>query len=188
MRASADDVPAFRAAVSAITHEPVDYFNARLGTPTVDQMLEYAAVMVWVNYAFYDNVELGDRLADYVDRGGRVILGQACSPTYYSSLAGRIMTSEYCPVASTSSYSYPATTYAGPSADCVTLLGPIYALSSNHTDIVTGLVPGSGSDGEFSNGSPVAAWRPDRKVYYSPGNQGMPYGATGDWRSSPLTF
>jgi hypothetical protein len=188
--AAGDDQPEFRAAVAAIIHEPVDYVNTHFGTPTMPQMLEYAAVMVWADYpySFCNNVELGDRLADYVDDGGRVILGQGCWPTYYTHLAGRIMTADYCPVADDGGISYSTVTYAGPSADCATLLGPVYELSSDWIDIITGLVPGAGSDGEFSNGSPVAIWRPDRRVYYSPGNRGMAWGLTGDWAQLTANF
>jgi hypothetical protein len=36
------------------------------------------------------------------------------------------------------------------------------------------------SDGTMSTGTLAVAWRPDRRVYYSPGNTGASYG-TGDW-------
>ena len=51
-----------------------------------------------MNYPLYDNDAMGDNLADYVDHGGRVILGQWCFPTAGNYLAGRIMTPDYCPV------------------------------------------------------------------------------------------
>jgi hypothetical protein len=97
------DNAAFRAAVSALIGAPVDYFDARSGTPTVAQMSAYAAVLLWADYSFADKVALGNNLADYVDAGGAVILGQWCLPTAGNYLWGRIMTQPgYCPATGTS--------------------------------------------------------------------------------------
>lgn len=55
---------------------------------------------VWANYAFADNVTEGSHLADFVDRGGHVVLGAFCTYTGGNCLSGRIMTDtwRYCPV------------------------------------------------------------------------------------------
>ncbi|CAD6491521.1 MAG: Peptidase family C25 [Candidatus Argoarchaeum ethanivorans] len=75
----------------------VDQFDARYDTPTLSELQEYDAVIVWPNYAFYDSVALGDVLADYVDSDGKVILGGFCWYLYGNHLEGRIMEPEYSP-------------------------------------------------------------------------------------------
>jgi hypothetical protein len=60
-------------------------------TPTLAEMQTYDVLIVWSNYAFSDPNAMGDRLADYVDGGGRVVL---CCFAYYGStgwgLGGRL--------------------------------------------------------------------------------------------------
>jgi hypothetical protein len=93
--ACADDSPTFRAALSAyLGGAPVDYWDARLATPTLTELSQYDSVLTCAYSGYADPVGMGDVLADYVDAGGRVILGQFC----YAALAGRIMTPGYCPV------------------------------------------------------------------------------------------
>jgi hypothetical protein len=77
----------------------VDIYWAQNGTPTLGELSAYDSVLVWSNYTFYDNVALGDVLADYADAGGGVVLSTFC---YYDStgwnLAGRIMNDGYSPL------------------------------------------------------------------------------------------
>jgi hypothetical protein len=171
------DNPTFRSAVGAIIGGPCDYFDARIGTPTLAQLQEYECVMTWVNYAYADSVGMGDVLADYVDAGGKVILGQW---TEYSGqvnwLEGRIMTAGYCPVDATS---VSSGSYNGDGVDCVHVVGPVTAYSSDYLDVCT-LLPGNMSDGTMTTGSLAVAFTPARGVYYSPGNTGLTY-SSGDW-------
>ncbi len=51
----------------------VDTFNARLDTPTLDELSAYDVILTWSNYPYADPVGIGDVLADYVDTGGYVI-------------------------------------------------------------------------------------------------------------------
>ena len=81
----------------------VNFFDARSSTPTLSNLQDYDAVLVWRNYGVYDPVALGDVLADYVDVGGGVVVTSACwagGPT----LQGRFMTEGYSPFVSTGSY------------------------------------------------------------------------------------
>jgi hypothetical protein len=172
-----DDNLTFRAELSAILGQRVDYYDARAGTPTLELMSHYRAVMTWVNYPYDDDLLMGDRLADYVDVGGRVILGQW---TEYSGqmnwLEGRIMEPGYCPVDATS---VSSGSYSGDGVDCVHILGPVLTYSSYYLDVCT-LLPSNWSDGTMTTGSLAVAGRFDRGVYYSPGNTGGTYGS-GDW-------
>lgn len=78
----------------------VDIFDAGGGTPTLDQLLAYGAVVVGGNYSFADPVALGDVLADYIDAGGTVV---QTVPTFYDpggsgwGLQGRFINDGYSP-------------------------------------------------------------------------------------------
>jgi hypothetical protein len=176
---SENDNAVFRAAVSAACGNAlVDYFDARVATPSVALMSGYDCVLTWANYAYSNNVQFGDNLADYVDAGGTVVLGQWCYQSdQVNWLAGRIMTAAYCPV--TVSTSYDTGSYNGDGTDCVH--NGVTAYSTDYLDRAT-LVAGNLSDGTFNNpsNSLAVAWRPDRRVYYSPGNTGATFGS-GDW-------
>jgi hypothetical protein len=175
-----DDDAAYRAAVSAACGgATVDYYDARVDTPNVPLLSTYACVFTWVNGAYADKVQFGDNLADYVDAGGKVILGQWCYQSdQYHWLEGRIMTAAYCPVTISDVFSG---SYAGDGTDCVH--DGVTAYDTSYLDIAT-LLTGNSSDGTFNitgGGSTLSvAWRPDRQVYYSTGNTGLHLG-TGDW-------
>jgi hypothetical protein len=177
------DSSGFRAVVSYLINARVDYFDARAATPTLQQLRQYRAVMTWCNYPYADAELFGDRLADYADEGNRIILGQWCFPTSANYLSGRIMTPDYCPIASASGWS--SGSYSGGHWDCVFSINPVDTLTSSYVDKITALSPGAHSAGTFTNGAPVAAWKrrtscDARDVYYSPGNTGGMY-SYGDW-------
>ncbi len=174
---SQPDNPTFRAAVAACSGATVDYFDASAGTPDVALLAAYDCVLVWGNYAFADAFLYGDNLAAYVDGGGKVILGQWCyHTTQINWLEGAIMGMAYCPITASA---YESGAYNGDGTDCVH--GGVVAYESSYFDACSPII-GAASDGTFSNpsNSLAVAWRPDRAVYYSPGNTGTDYG-TGDW-------
>jgi hypothetical protein len=175
------DNASFRSALAVLVGGPVDYMDTRTVAPTLDQLLQYDCVFTWVNYSYAAAHQMGNVLADYVDAGRRVILGQwALSGLSGTPGAGggRILQPEYCPVASLVT-SYGSGTCAGDGSDCVNLAVGSYR--TDYLDEIGALNPGALSDGTFTpDGTPAVAWRPDRRVYYSPGNTGGSYG-TGDW-------
>ena len=76
------DNGAFRTALSALLGAPVDYFDARnTGTTDRGDDAPVHAVYTWANYASRCRQRAQATLADYVDQGGRAILGQWCFPT-----------------------------------------------------------------------------------------------------------
>src|SRR5262249_28109329 len=52
----------------------VDEFNAGQGTPTLQQLQPYGAILVYSDSQFRDAKALGDVVADYYDGGGYVVV------------------------------------------------------------------------------------------------------------------
>src|SRR5262245_835918 len=94
---SESDDAAYRAAIAAGIGGGaiVDYFDARVATPSVATMLGYDAVYTWANFGYANNVLFGDNLAAYNDAGGTVVLGVFCTYTTGNFLSGLIMTAAY---------------------------------------------------------------------------------------------
>jgi len=158
--------------------QPVEFVNAMYTTPSVEEMRNYAAVFVWVDFALADKVAMGNNLADYVDMGGRVILGQWCFPTANNYLAGRIMDDPaYCPVASAAGWTAGPSLYMGDGEMCAT--ADVTTLQTNALDIIIGLQPGAMWDGHIGD-SYAAIWNANWNVWYSPGNKGG-WNQSGDW-------
>src|SRR5262249_52779257 len=72
---SDNDFPDFRASIAAQSGGTVDFWNAKYSTPTLAQLQNYDCVYTYVDSVYADPVALGNHLADYVDAGGKVILG-----------------------------------------------------------------------------------------------------------------
>jgi hypothetical protein len=69
---------------------PINVFQT---TPTLAELQHYDAVLVWSNFGFADPLALGDRLADYVDAGGGVVVATfAVTSTTTRRLGGRWQT------------------------------------------------------------------------------------------------
>jgi hypothetical protein len=179
---SQNDDPAYRAAIGAAAGAVVDYFDARAATPTAELLNTYGCVYTWIDYPCNDRVLFGDRLADYVDQGGHVVLGVFCTFTAGNSLGGRIMTAAYSPVTSpTGTNHYALDSYAKDGTTCIHR--GVTAYTSNFRDFL--VLQGAGAvDGHYTDGEIAHAYRPDRRVIYSNGcgdavNAGV--GASGDW-------
>lgn len=78
----------------------VDLFNAASGVPTLEYLQTYDVVLFWTWQAYMDwwsATTMGDRLADYVDSGGKLInlnYSMGMQPNRYP-LTGRIVTDDY---------------------------------------------------------------------------------------------
>jgi len=170
------DNPTFRSQLSAqLDGQPVDYFDTSAATPSVEYLSQYAAVFTWRGSAYADPTAFGNNLADYVDQGGRVILGMWC----LDGMGGRIMTPEYCPVTGMS-WTWPGDfCYNHDGTQCAT--ANVEHLCALWLDGILGLQPGAQSDGSLGDvGFPLAAWNAPMNVWYSTGNEGGSYGS-GDW-------
>jgi len=69
----------------------VDVLLATTNTPTLQDLLNYDAVITWSNQTYQNNNALGDVLADYVDAGGGVVVTvfAVSTTTVGRSLGGR---------------------------------------------------------------------------------------------------
>ena len=93
---AADDANTFMGEIQAFEDVTVaDFFDGRNGTPTLADLSAYNVVVCWSNFVFQDANGMGNVLADYLESGGGVVLGQFCFGTGWG-LEGRIMT-EYAP-------------------------------------------------------------------------------------------
>ena len=93
-----DDVVAKLAATCLFTQ--VDEIDAFAGTPTLGTLNAYDAVLVYSDMPFADNVAMGNVLADYVDGGGRVVVGAFSfmpSGVVPQGIGGRLSTGGYLP-------------------------------------------------------------------------------------------
>lgn len=179
LMAQADpDDAAMRAQVAGFLGSTVDYYDASDGTPSLALLQSYDAVFVWANQAFADRDAYGNVLADYVDAGGRVVLGAFTTYTSGFSLGGRIMLSGYSPVTSPSGNNYFSTSaYAGDGTS--SLWTGVSSYGARYRDIV--VLQGAGIiDGTFADGSIAGAYRPDGQVVYLGGMDTDDEDLTGD--------
>jgi len=173
------DDPAYRAAIAGLSGAIVDYFDTRAATPTADLLATYDCVYAFPNYILSDATLFGNRLADYVDGGGKVILGVFCTVGSGFWMSGRIMTSAYCPVVSpqgTNHYAYSS--YANDGKTC--LYSSVASFDCGYRDFL--VTQGSGVvDGHYVDGEIALAYRPDKRVIYCNGGGGNTLGGHGDW-------
>ena len=178
----ADD-PAYRAAIAAVTGGIVDYFDATTGTPTVAQMAPYDCVYTWANFAYANNVLMGDNMAAFVDGGGRAILGAFCTYTTGNFLSGAIMTPAYSPVVSpTGTNHFSSSNYAGDGTSCMySEFTPVSTFECTFRDFLA-LQGGGVQDGSYLDNEIAHAFRVgDGRVVYSNGAGASQLGCTGQW-------
>jgi hypothetical protein len=77
----------------------IGYFRITQTSPTLQEMMEYDAILCFTLGSISHARTIGDLLADYVDAGGGVVLGQgAFSEGTAGPIEGRIMTDGYSPL------------------------------------------------------------------------------------------
>ena len=179
--AAEDDDPIYRANISAqLGGRRVDYFDARLGTPTREQLQGYDAVYTWADFSFASNVLFGDRLADFVDAGGKAILGVFCTYSHGNYLDGLIMGAGYCPVVSPGGNHQAFSSYLGGGTSCIHAgvwpgsYGDLYRDS-------LALRGGGTQDGTYGDGEIAHAYRSDMRVIYSNGSGNTQLGGNAGW-------
>jgi len=172
------DDATYRAAISSLIGEPVDYFDARAGTPTLGLMQAYDSVYTYPNWTYADMTVMGNTLADYVDSGGRVILGAWCTYTLGNYLDGRIMGAGYSPVTSPTGDNHVSSqAYAG---DGSVLHGGVVAYNGVYRDEL--VLQGAGVlEATYDDGEIAVAYRPDFGVIYTNGGGSASHEGTGDW-------
>ena len=76
----------------------VDIHKVNTYTPTLEELQQYSAVFVYSNFNFYNNIAMGDVLANYADAGGGVVVATfALGGIDTSVISGRITSEGYLP-------------------------------------------------------------------------------------------
>lgn len=136
----------------------VDVFYAATSTPTVAQLQNYPAVLVWSDSPFADKVQLGNNLDTYAQAGGRVVVAVFAVTNPGSLSLGGAFTNDY-PIT-------PASQTAGTRLTLGTVLVPnnplMQGVSSFDGGSATyrssgGLAAGATEVADWSNGSPLVA-------------------------------
>jgi hypothetical protein len=141
--------------------DSVEYYDVRLATPTLGELLSYDAVGAHSAARFADPNALGNILADYVDSGGGVVLANFCFANDGFGLTGRVMTGDY------------ATLTLGSAMFVTQSLGwynPAHPVMSGVTSVqdyyrtVPSLCPGAESVANWADGLPYAGVSANQKV------------------------
>ncbi len=171
--AESDD-PTYRQLISQQIGGPCDYFDARLGTPSPELLASYDCVHTWSRDPYNSPIEFGDRLADFVDGGGRVILGAHTSSQGGSLILGRITQSGYLPVTSLGASDQQSAWDGTCREDCVwTNIPGVYA---SHRAIGTMADPVHATVcGRYVDGEVAVAFNSDRSVAFVNGAAAFPY-------------
>lgn len=77
--------------------DSVVYMDVQTTTPTISQLLPYTAVGAHSNYPYADPTALGNVLAQYVDSGGGVVLGNFSFVVGWA-MGGQLMTGNYATI------------------------------------------------------------------------------------------
>lgn len=97
--------------------DSVDWWNMQtLGQPDLSDIEAYDCVVTWSNYTFPDATGWGNTLADYVDGGGRVLLGCFCWNDGWG-IGGAILTTGYSPFTGSSGDHYTGASWELASPD-----------------------------------------------------------------------
>ena len=171
--AESDD-PTYRNLIAEHIGGTCDYFDARSGTPEPSVLAEYDCVHTWSSQPYNDPVRFGDRLADYADAGGTVILGATVSSQTGNLLLGRITEPGYSPVTSLGARDQQSAWDGTCRDDCVwTNIPGVFAV---HRAIGTTADPVNATVcGRYVDGEVAVAFNPDRSVAFVNGAAAFPY-------------
>ncbi len=122
----------------------VDDYDLTASTPTLTEMSDYDLIFTWTNSDCDDSNLWGDRLADYIDDGGKVVL---LDFAWYSddglySIAGRIMSEGYSPLTSLDGHNHYSWANLGTYDAGHPLMYGVTAVSAYYRDWVS-LTPGA---------------------------------------------
>ncbi len=138
-------------------------------TPTLEFMRSFDAVIAVAEGAWADSETVGNRLAEYVDLGGKVILmGQALYSGIGANerspgLGGRIILPEYASVATAGGILY---NYAERFADDPIMEGITDYLNSTWAMNITGTQGGGIPLGYYNTGALIGAYNPRKPVVF----------------------
>ena len=146
----------------------VSLYNASTGTPTLAELQQWDAVMVWSNVNFADPNALGDVLADYVDAGGGVVVTIFANTTTTTAriIGGRWKTDGYEVIPSAGG----TTSSTGGAQSLGNILVPGHPIldgvnsfnggTTSWRPTTTALVPGATKVAEWTDGKTLVAVGP----------------------------
>jgi hypothetical protein len=133
------------------------------GLPTLATLQQYDSVMVWTNVIPDFPATTSNRLADYVDGGGGLVV-----TTFWGQqmlTVGRLGTPGYLPLTAPGSSPYsPAALGAFNAADPLFVGVSSLSATTYRGDYDPGLDPGATLAGSWSDGKPLAAYNSTHKV------------------------
>jgi hypothetical protein len=141
----------------------VSIFNAATATPTLQELMQYDAVITWSNTTYNNSVQFGDTLADYVDAGGGVVVATFANAIagVASRLQGRWVPNYEVIIGGSGQTQNGGPFFLGTiNAPGHSLLAGVASFSggtSSYRPTVTALTPGSMSIAEWSDGRILVA-------------------------------
>ncbi|MDZ7292746.1 MAG: S8 family serine peptidase [candidate division KSB1 bacterium] len=139
----------------------VTIIDAATTIPTLAQLRNYDAVLVWRNLRFLNDTQIGDVLADYVDSGGGVVLGMWAMVTP-NTIAGRFNSQNYWVITpsdlSASGFASLGTVFDS-SHPIMANVRSFNGGSSSYRPGTTTLVSGATLIANWSDGKPLVATR-----------------------------
>jgi PKD repeat protein len=145
-------------ATGLLTADQIDIIAMTSTPASLETLLEYDSVIVWTNYPPPNSTQQGDRLREYVEAGGRIVLSvYAFSESW--RLYGGIMDPGFSPLVPTTSYqtSWPRSLDFGTALTAHCLLSGVsdftYQGNSNYVDVT--LDPGATLVGSDNHGIPL---------------------------------
>jgi len=131
----------------------VDYWDLRISSPTLTDLIGYGTVMTWSNGSPIDPVSWGDGLADYLDQGGNVILSSFGFFEADLNPEGRFLSGAYSPFSNSNVVS-GSRTYSGTSTH--TIVNGVLSYSTVHSAPLT-LSAGAELVASYDDGVPFVA-------------------------------
>lgn len=136
----------------------IDILNIQTGTPTAETLRGYDSVLVFTDASPQDPTLLGNRLADYVDAGGGVVVGAFANFTG-TGLSGRLVQGGYLPLTQGPSASGTALTLGAIAVPGHPILEGVASFSSGSSGLHVDCSLRSGATlvVSWSNGRPLVA-------------------------------
>jgi hypothetical protein len=91
-------------ATGLLTADQIDIIAMTSTPASLETLLEYDCVVVWTNYAPPNSAQQGDRLQEYVEEGGRVVLSVYAFSQIMGGSQGGIMDPGFSPFVPTTSH------------------------------------------------------------------------------------
>jgi hypothetical protein len=136
----------------------IDYLDGRSYTPEVEGLMMYDAVLTYPNYAYQDEVAMGDTLAAYVDVGGNVVTTTFCWYAMGNDLGGAIMTPNYNPFNSPSGNNHFNWAYLGWNNGVHYMMNGVSSISGYYRDYLQ-VNPGADTVAKYDDGEYLLGYK-----------------------------